>query len=51
MGILKHPIGLENASKFPNLTLGLYNRGYTEKEIKKILGENFIRGFYKKYMN
>lgn len=42
-GIDSAPVGLEDVSKLPNLTEALLKRGYTEKEIKKILGENFLR--------
>ncbi len=38
-----HPKGLEDISKAPNFTQGLIDRGYPEKDIKKILGENFLR--------
>lgn len=37
--------GLENTSKFPDLTLALLENGYTNLEVKKILGDNFIRVF------
>lgn len=37
------PIGLEDASKYPNLIYVLLKRGYSEKDIRKILGENLIR--------
>jgi membrane dipeptidase len=37
------PAGLEDASKFPGITEGLVRRGYTEPDIKKILGENTLR--------
>ncbi|MGI5835468.1 MAG: dipeptidase, partial [Chloroflexota bacterium] len=37
--------GLEDASKMPNLTVGLAERGYSESTIRKILGENFLRVF------
>jgi membrane dipeptidase len=46
-GFIKTPTGLENISKLPSLTLGLYNRGYSFEDIKKILGANFIRVFKK----
>lgn len=39
--------GLENVSKFPALTLELLKRGYTQEELRKILGENFLRVFDK----
>ena len=35
--------GLEDASKLPNLTMALVARGYSDKEIGKILGGNFLR--------
>jgi membrane dipeptidase len=37
------PSGMEDASKFPLLTEGLVRRGYTEADIRKILGENTLR--------
>lgn len=39
------PLGLEGVDKIPNITEGLLDRGYKEKDIKKILGENFLRVF------
>ncbi len=44
-GIETTPIGLENVSKFPDLTLALLKHGYSHAEVKKILGENFLRVF------
>jgi membrane dipeptidase len=38
-------IGLEDVSKFPELTLALLQHGYTELEVAKILGGNFRRVF------
>jgi membrane dipeptidase len=35
--------GLEDVSKLQNLTINLVARGYTDNEIKGILGENFLR--------
>ena len=35
--------GLKNASTWPMITYHLLKRGYKEKEIKKILGENLLR--------
>jgi membrane dipeptidase len=35
--------GLEDTSKLPNLTKTLIERGYSDKEIEKILGRNFLR--------
>jgi membrane dipeptidase len=44
-GIDITPEGLENVSKFPNLTKALYEEGYTADEITKILGTNALRVF------
>ncbi len=37
------PAGLKDVSSYPNLILGLLERGYSEKDIRKILGENLLR--------
>jgi membrane dipeptidase len=37
------PSGLEDVSKFPNLTRALLEKGYTERQIRKIYGENTLR--------
>jgi len=37
------PRGLEDVSKMPNLTEALLKRGYTEADIQKIMGGNFLR--------
>jgi len=37
------PIGLEDASCYPNLIYELLKRGYSEQDIKKICAENFLR--------
>lgn len=37
--------GLEKIEKLPNLTAGLWDRGYTESQIRGILGENWLRAF------
>jgi membrane dipeptidase len=42
-GIPDVPIGLEDVSKMPNLTLALMKRGYSEADIRKIMGENTLR--------
>lgn len=39
------PEGIEMPEKLENLTIGLYERGYSEDEIKGILGLNVIRVF------
>jgi membrane dipeptidase len=41
------PLGLEGVDKVPNITEELLNRGYKKEEIKKILGENWLRVFKK----
>lgn len=46
-GIERTVTGLENVTKFPELTLELLRRGYSITEIRKILGENFLRVFEK----
>lgn len=37
------PIGLKDVSSYPNLVEGLLGRGYSEGDIKKILGGNLLR--------
>ncbi|MDR2126984.1 MAG: dipeptidase [Prevotellaceae bacterium] len=44
-GIEITPDGLENVSKFPNLTKALFDSGYKPDEITKILGQNALRVF------
>ncbi|MCI0392527.1 MAG: dipeptidase [Acidobacteria bacterium] len=42
-GISTVPAGLEDVSKMPALTAMLLQRGYSERDVKKILGGNFLR--------
>jgi membrane dipeptidase len=43
---MDYPIpGLEDVSCFPKVLIELASRGWTEKELKKITGENFLRVF------
>jgi membrane dipeptidase len=42
-GIPDVPRGLEDVSKMPDLTAALLKRGYTEQDIRKIMGGNFMR--------
>jgi membrane dipeptidase len=42
-GIECTPEGLDNVSKFPNLTRALLEKGYTPAEIRKIYGGNILR--------
>ncbi len=37
------PVGLKDVSTYPNLVEGLLERGYSEADIRKILGENLLR--------
>src|SRR5213075_1133395 len=39
------PEGARDVSMFPNITYELLKRGYSEQDIRKILGENFLRVF------
>ncbi|MCG0275470.1 MAG: dipeptidase [Thermosediminibacteraceae bacterium] len=39
--------GLESCEEFINITRGLVYRGYTDEDIRKILGKNFLRVFEK----
>ena len=40
-GVPSLPVGMEDISKLPNITYELLKRGYSETDIKKILGDNF----------
>src|SRR4029078_11070761 len=42
-GIDCAPVGLEDVSKFPNLTRALLERSYSPDDIRKIYGGNFLR--------
>ena len=37
------PYGMEDASKLPQITEALLRKGYSESDVKKILGENTLR--------
>jgi membrane dipeptidase len=37
------PTGLKDVSAYPNLIEGLLKRGYSEADIRKVLGENLLR--------
>jgi membrane dipeptidase len=39
------PEGARDVSMLPNITYELLKRGYSERDIRKILGENFLRVF------
>ena len=42
-GITAVPEGLEDVSTYPTLTAELLRRGYTDDEVRKILGQNVLR--------
>jgi membrane dipeptidase len=44
-GIDSSPLGLDGVQDFPKITEALLKRGYTKKDIYKILGGNFLRVF------
>jgi len=44
---LRLPIDLEDVSKYPNLIARLLEKGYTDTDVKKIIGENLLRAFEK----
>ena len=46
-GIPDPPAGLEDVSKLPRITEELLRRGHSDDEVRKVLGENFLRFFSK----
>jgi membrane dipeptidase len=42
-GVTSLPTGMEDVSRFPNLTAELLRRGYSEQDVRKVLGGNIIR--------
>jgi membrane dipeptidase len=42
-GVPGLPQGMEDISKLPNITFELMKRGHSDAEIRKVLGENFLR--------
>jgi membrane dipeptidase len=44
-GVPSLPTDMEDISKLPNITYELLKRGYSEQDIRKILGGNFMRVF------
>ncbi|MGE0440287.1 MAG: dipeptidase [Gemmatimonadales bacterium] len=39
----QHPIGLDDVSRYPYLTAELLRRGWSDDDVKKFLGGNFLR--------
>ncbi len=37
------PVGIRGAQDYPQITRGLKKRGYSDRDIRKIMGENFLR--------
>jgi membrane dipeptidase len=46
-GIPDPPAGLEDVSKLPRITFELLRRGHSEEDVRKVLGESFLRFFSK----
>lgn len=44
-GIDKVPVGMEEVSKLPHITYELLKLGYSERDVRKVLGENLLRVF------
>ncbi|MGH7587400.1 MAG: dipeptidase [Gemmatimonadota bacterium] len=42
-GIDHVPVGLEDVSRFPDLLAVLLDRGYSDEDIRKLAGQNFLR--------
>jgi membrane dipeptidase len=40
---LLSPAGMEDVSKLPAITYELLKRGYSDADVKKVLGENLLR--------
>lgn len=38
-----YPVGIEDPRQFRNITAALLDRGYSEEDTRKVLGENFVR--------
>ncbi len=42
-GVSAMPVGLEGMDGLPKITLELLRRGWSDEDVKKVLGENFLR--------
>ena len=42
-GVPSMPVGMEDVSRLPALTLGLLRRGHSAETVRKVLGENLLR--------
>jgi membrane dipeptidase len=43
VNVPKQPAGLEHLCDYPNLTAAMLRRGWSERRIRKVLGENWLR--------
>ncbi len=41
--LTQHPVGLEDVTRYPYLTAELLKRGYSDQDVKKVIGGNFLR--------
>ncbi len=41
--LTNHPKGLEDVSRYPYLSAELLRRGYSDEQVKKVIGGNFLR--------
>jgi membrane dipeptidase len=46
-GRQSYPIGVESVSKLPNLTQGLFDRGYSDADVQALLGGSWLRAMRK----
>jgi membrane dipeptidase len=44
-GLPVMPTGLEDVSRYPHLLAELVRRGWTDEDLKKVAGLNFVRAF------
>ncbi len=42
-GVASMPVGMEEISELPSLTVGLLERGHSRNTVRKVLGENLLR--------
>jgi membrane dipeptidase len=42
-GVTALPIGMEDVTRLPRIAQGLLDRGYTDEDVKKIIGGNMLR--------
>lgn len=44
-GVPTLPVGMEDITRLSNITYELLRRGYSEQDVRKVLGENLLRAF------